>query len=171
VAAAGVSINGNGDVTLNPSLSCPPIMTNAPITASAHTHMWTPPPGYHQEWGKHTVHVHGFASLSAERNARFYSPEFRLVGNQWCLRASQQRGVRGPDSHFTRTTGTSRSPADFITSLTDEENGGKLYEELRRHDAKPFVGRGGARLRRRREEPPTFDWMIPPSILRRSHRY
>ena len=28
-----------------PSLSCPPIMTNAPITASAHTHMWTPPPG------------------------------------------------------------------------------------------------------------------------------
>jgi hypothetical protein len=64
---------------------------NAPITASAHTHMGTPLPGYHQEWVKHTFHqewekhtvcVHGFTSLSSERNVLFYSPEFEVLGNQ-----------------------------------------------------------------------------------------
>ena len=55
---------------------------NAPTTASSHTHMGTPPPGYHQEWAKHTVHCHGFANLSAERGARVYSPEFMLLWNQ-----------------------------------------------------------------------------------------
>ena len=59
---------------------------NAPITASAHTHMGTPPPGYHQEeWGKHTVHIHGFANMPSERNAYVYSPEFMLSGNPWRL--------------------------------------------------------------------------------------
>ena len=53
----------------------------------------------------------------------------------------------------------------IITSLTDEENGGELYEELRRHDAKPLEE---AELDEEdEEEPPTFDWEPPPSILKR----
>jgi predicted amino acid-binding ACT domain protein len=58
---------------------------NAPITA-AHTHMGTPPSGYNQEWGNHTVHVHGFASLSTVRGECVASSEFMLLGNQWRLR-------------------------------------------------------------------------------------
>jgi hypothetical protein len=57
----------------------------APITASTHTHMGTPPPDYDGEWAMHTVHVHGFESLSAERGVGFNSPEFLLLGNQWLL--------------------------------------------------------------------------------------
>ena len=53
----------------------------------------------------------------------------------------------------------------IITSLTDEVNGGELYEELRRHDAKPLEE---AELDSDDdEEPPSFDWMPPPSILKR----
>ena len=55
---------------------------NAPTTASSHTHMGTPPPGYHDKWVTHTVHCHGFASLSAERGESVFSPEFMLLGNQ-----------------------------------------------------------------------------------------
>jgi hypothetical protein len=56
----------------------------ASTTASAPTHMGTPPPGYHQEWVTHTVHVHGFENLPAVR--RVASPEFILLGNEWLLR-------------------------------------------------------------------------------------
>jgi len=53
----------------------------------------------------------------------------------------------------------------IITSLTDEENGGELYDELRRQDAKPLEE---AQLDEEdEEEPPTFDWEPPPSILKR----
>lgn len=53
----------------------------------------------------------------------------------------------------------------IITSLTDEDNGGELYEELRRHDAKPLEE---AELDSEDdEEPPTFDWVPSPSILKR----
>ncbi|KAL7554370.1 hypothetical protein ACHAWF_017822 [Thalassiosira exigua] len=52
----------------------------------------------------------------------------------------------------------------IIKSLTDEE-GGELYEELRRQDAKPLEE---AQLDEEDdEEPPTFDWEPPPSILKR----
>jgi len=48
--------------------------------------MGTPPPDYLQQgWVKHTIHCHGFASLSSERGEFVYSPEFMLLGNQWCL--------------------------------------------------------------------------------------
>jgi len=47
--------------------------------------MGPPLPGYHQEWGKHTVHCHGFGSLPSERGASVFSPEFMLLGNPWCL--------------------------------------------------------------------------------------
>jgi hypothetical protein len=55
------------------------------ITASSHTHAGTAPPGYQNEWVTHTVHWHGFTSLSTVRGAKFYSPEFILLGNQWRL--------------------------------------------------------------------------------------
>ena len=59
---------------------------SAPTTASAHTHMGTPPPDYHEEWATHTVHVHGFPDLSSAQGAFVESPEFMLLGNQWCLK-------------------------------------------------------------------------------------
>jgi len=57
---------------------------NAP-TAAAHIHVGTSPPGYNQGYVTRTVHFHGFASLSAERNDRVNSPEFMLLGNPWRL--------------------------------------------------------------------------------------
>ena len=60
------------------------VIMTASTTASAPTHMGTPPPGYHQEWVTHTVHVHGFENLPAVR--RVASPEFILLGNEWLLR-------------------------------------------------------------------------------------
>ena len=47
--------------------------------------MGTPPPGYHEEWAKHTIHVHGFGSLPTARDECVPSPEFMLVGNEWRL--------------------------------------------------------------------------------------
>jgi anaphase-promoting complex subunit 2 len=53
----------------------------------------------------------------------------------------------------------------IITSLTDEEGGGELFEELKRQDAKPLEE---AQLDEEdEEEPPTFEWQPPPSILQR----
>jgi anaphase-promoting complex subunit 2 len=53
----------------------------------------------------------------------------------------------------------------IISSLTDEESGGELYEELRRQDVKPLEE---AQLDEEEdEEMPTFDWMPPPLILQR----
>ena len=51
----------------------------------SHTHMGTPPPGYNQEWVTHTVHWHGFPSLSLEQGESVDSPKFMLLGNQWFL--------------------------------------------------------------------------------------
>jgi hypothetical protein len=58
---------------------------SAPITEEAHTHVGTPPPDYDGEWVTHTVHWHGFGTLSAEQDIYFDSPEFTLLGNQWRL--------------------------------------------------------------------------------------
>jgi hypothetical protein len=55
------------------------------MSASSHTHVGTAPPGYQNEWVTHTVHWHGFESLSSERDEYIPSPEFMLVGNQWYL--------------------------------------------------------------------------------------
>ena len=66
------------------------IIMSAPTTASTHTHMGTPPPGYNEEWVIHTIHCHGFGSLpSAEEGVEAHDfvdlPEFMLLGNQWSL--------------------------------------------------------------------------------------
>jgi hypothetical protein len=48
--------------------------------------MGTPPPGYDEEdWVTHTIHCHGFASLSTLRGVFVASPEFMLLGNPWSL--------------------------------------------------------------------------------------
>lgn len=52
----------------------------------------------------------------------------------------------------------------IITSLTEEEVGGELYAELRRADAKPLEDEIDEEDD---EEMPTFDWVPPPSILKR----
>lgn len=52
----------------------------------------------------------------------------------------------------------------IITSLTEEETGGDLYAELRRMDAKPLEETFDEEDD---EVMPTFDWMPPPSILKR----
>jgi hypothetical protein len=54
-------------------------------TTSTHTHIGTPPPGYKEEWVTHTVHVHGFANLSSERDVAVDSPEFMRFDHQWRL--------------------------------------------------------------------------------------
>lgn len=50
----------------------------------------------------------------------------------------------------------------IITSLTDAEVGGELYEELRRQDAKPLEH--NAADSDDEEEEPTFEWQPPPPI-------
>jgi len=54
----------------------------------------------------------------------------------------------------------------IITSLTNAEAGGDLYEELRRQDAKPLEN--VTIDSDDEEEPPDFDWQPPPSINRPS---
>jgi anaphase-promoting complex subunit 2 len=50
----------------------------------------------------------------------------------------------------------------IITSLTDAEVGGELYEELRRQDARPLEHSNADSDDE--EEEPTFDWQPPPPI-------
>jgi len=50
----------------------------------------------------------------------------------------------------------------IITSLTDSEVGGDLYEELRRQDARPLEH--GEADSDDEEEPPGMDWVPPPPI-------
>ena len=64
-----------------------PLSIMVALSESAHSHMGAPPPpGYQQEWGNHhTVHCHGFKGLPSERGEFVDSPEFMLLGNEWCL--------------------------------------------------------------------------------------
>jgi hypothetical protein len=62
---------------------------SAPITASAHTHVGTLPPGYNQEWVTHTVHCHGFESFSAEEDESLTRPNlcsWGINGFWWYVR-------------------------------------------------------------------------------------
>jgi hypothetical protein len=96
---------------------------NALITAFAHTHMGTPPPGYHQEWITHTVHCHGFASLSTEQDECVDSPEFMLLGNEWRLQIVQPGGDEeageGMVSLFLYNVSNKAIDIDFGFSVSD----------------------------------------------------
>jgi hypothetical protein len=54
---------------------------DAPITATAHTHMGTPPTGYNQEWATHTVHWHSFVNLSMNTKVVVFVYTGRLGGD------------------------------------------------------------------------------------------
>jgi speckle-type POZ protein len=55
------------------------------ITASSHTHVGTPRPGYYQDWVTHTVHWHGFESLSTVRGVPVHSPQLLYPGGSYEL--------------------------------------------------------------------------------------
>ena len=97
---------------------------SAPITASAHTHVGTAPPGYNQqEWVTHTVHWHGFASLSLVRGESVVSPEFLLLGNPWRLELLQSgnnaNAVEGMVSIFLRNMSNRAIDVDFGVGVND----------------------------------------------------
>ncbi|KAL3933625.1 MAG: hypothetical protein SGBAC_010313 [Bacillariaceae sp.] len=57
----------------------------------------------------------------------------------------------------------------IITSLTDQEVGGDLYEELRRQDARPLehvTADNDSDDEEDDEQPPDFDWQPPPPITK-----
>lgn len=61
------------------------------------------------------------------------------------------------------------SCVSFPCSLTDEEAGGDLYEELRRHDARPLEQ---AQLDSDDEtEPPDLDWVPPPPLAKQRNSF
>ena len=57
----------------------------------------------------------------------------------------------------------------LLYSLTDEESGGDLYEELRRQDARPLEQ---SQLDSDDEtDPPDLDWVPPPSLSKQRHSF
>jgi len=105
---------------------------NAPITASAHTHVGTAPPGYNQqEWVTHTVHWHDFPSLSLEQDESVDSPEFMLLGNQWRVELSpggHASAVEGRVSLYLSNMSDKAIDIQFGFSVNDE-NGKQVYVE------------------------------------------
>ena len=97
-------------------------MNASTTTASSHTHMGTPPPGYDEDWATHTIHCHGFASLSSERDESFTSPEFMLLGNQWRMElfpGGDEDAAEGMTSPFLRNMSSKSIEIDYGFSVND----------------------------------------------------
>ena len=98
---------------------------NAHTIASTHTHVGAAPPGYSQGWVTHTVHWHGFGSLSTERDefAVFVaSPEFMLLGNQWHLElhpGGDDNAAEGMTSLFLYNKSNKGTDAEYGFSIND----------------------------------------------------
>ena len=106
-------------------------MTSAPTIASSHTHVGTPPPDYDGEWLTHSVHVHGFESLSVARGGSFDSPEFMLLGNQWILEifpGGDEGAAEGMVSIFLWNRSNKAIDIDFGFSVNDENGKQVAYE-------------------------------------------
>jgi hypothetical protein len=104
---------------------------SAPITASAHTHVGTAPPGYQNEWVTHTVHWHGFPSLPVERDEYVDSPEFMLLGNQWCLAITpggEEDAEEGMVSLYLQNMSDKAIDIDFAFSVNDENGKQVAYK-------------------------------------------
>jgi hypothetical protein len=89
------------------------------VTASAHAHS-----GYHREWAKHTVHVHGFANLSSERGEYVDSPEFMRLGNQWRLElypGGDDEAAEGMVSLYLNNESDKAIDIDFGFSVNDSD--------------------------------------------------
>jgi len=107
------------------------IIMSTPTTASAHTHVGTPPPGYNEEWATHTIHWHGFASLSSEQDESVASPEFMLLGNPWCLRifpGGDTAAAEGMTSLFLYNKSNKAIEIDYGFSVNDENGKQVAYE-------------------------------------------
>jgi hypothetical protein len=104
------------------------MIMNAPtITASAHTHVGTAPLGYHEEeWVQHTVHYHGFRSLTSEQDEYEGSPKFTLLGNQWRLSiypGGDDDAAEGMVSTFLYNMSEKFIKIDYGFSVNDGNNG------------------------------------------------
>jgi hypothetical protein len=92
--------------------------------ASAHIHVGTPPPGF-KEWETHTVHVHGFESLTSVRGEFVASPELMLLGKQWCLEL-YPGGNEDADEGM-----TSLYLCNMSNEAIDAEYGFSIYHEVK----------------------------------------
>ena len=93
--------------------------------------MGTPPPDYDGEWLTHSVHVHGFESLSVARGGSFDSPEFMLLGNQWILEifpGGDEGAAEGMVSIFLWNRSNKAIDIDFGFSVNDENGKQVAYE-------------------------------------------
>jgi hypothetical protein len=107
------------------------------IIASAHTHVGAAPPGYHPEWVTHTVHWHGFESLSTLRGVFVASPDFDGFGHQWCLGiypGGDDDAAEGMVTTFLANRSDKAIDIDFVFSVND--GNGKQVEYKR--SATPF---------------------------------
>ena len=94
---------------------------NATI-ASTHTHVGAAPPGYNQGWVTHTVHWHGFPSLSTLRGVGVASHEFMLLGNQWHLElhpGGDDNAAEGMTSLFLYNKSNKGTDAEYGFSIND----------------------------------------------------
>jgi hypothetical protein len=93
--------------------------------------MRTSPPDYHQEWMTHTVHVHGFPSLSSEQEEFVDSPEFMLVGNQWRLKiypGGDYDAAEGMVSLYLANKSDKSIEVDYALSVNDGNGKQVAYE-------------------------------------------
>ena len=117
---------------------------SAPITASAHTHVGTAPPGYQNEWVTHTIHCHGFGSLPTVRGESVDSNEFEELGNQWILQIYPGGSVNAVDGMVTLCLWNMSNKAieiDFGFSVNDGD--GKQVEYERPDTPQQFDPMGG----------------------------
>ena len=112
-------------------ISSTKVADDASETSSTHTHMGTPPPGYQQERVTHTVHVRGFASMSAlpDEYEYFYLPKFTLLENHWCLSiypGGNKDATKGMVSLYLENRSNKAIEIDFGFSVIDSN--GKQVE-------------------------------------------
>ena len=119
-------------------------------SASAHTHVGTAPPGYHDKWVTHTVHWHGFANLSAEQDVGVFSSDFEGFGNQWSLwiyPGGENDTAEGMTSIYLWNMSEEAIEMDYGFSVNDEN--GKQVVHKRSHGPINFdphgVGNGSSR--------------------------
>ena len=109
------------------------------------THVGIAPPGYNHSWVTHTVHYHGFSDLSTERGARFDSPEFMLLGNQWRLKiypGGEAATAEGMTPLYLCNKSDKSIEIDFGVSVNDEN--GKQVEYERSEGPEHFAPLGDA---------------------------
>jgi hypothetical protein len=108
---------------------------DAPTIASTHTHVGTPPPGYNEEWVIHTIHWHGFSSLSVDEGefAEFVnSPKFMVLGNPWYLElhpGGDEGAAEGMVSIYLCNMSNKAIDIDFGFSVNDENGKQVAYKQ------------------------------------------